>query len=192
MASSKRDHLIDTAQALFYQNGFRATGIDSILAKSGVAKKTLYNHFKSKEELIVACLNRRDQQLLEKIQHGIKGLAPKQSCDPALSRALAFFDALAHWINSEEFYGCMFINASAEYPLPNDPIHLACTEHKNSVIELIERQLDQLDLVDANATAKQLAILADGAIVGAHTTNDYESAERAKKIAEVLLMGSIA
>ncbi|MGY5452544.1 TetR/AcrR family transcriptional regulator [Agarivorans sp. MS3-6] len=187
MASSKRDHLIDTAQQLFYQHGFRATGIDTILATSGVAKKTLYNHFASKEALIVACLNRRDQQLLALLANNIERLAPAQDCPPALTRIMAFFDALADWINSDAFFGCMFINASAEYPRHDDPVHLACTEHKNLVIKLIEQQLVKLKLSDSHATAKQLAILADGAIVGAHTTNDYDSAMHAKAVAQVLL-----
>ncbi|GAD04268.1 transcriptional regulator [Agarivorans albus MKT 106] len=91
MASTKRDLLIDTAQGLFYQHGFRATGIDTILAESGVAKKTLYNHFKSKEDLIVACLYRRDQQLLELLENSIEQLAPQQKCQPQLARIMAFF-----------------------------------------------------------------------------------------------------
>ena len=60
MASAKRDQLIDTALELFNRDGYRATGIDKILAESGVAKMTLYNHFGSKDELIVAALERRD------------------------------------------------------------------------------------------------------------------------------------
>ncbi|RKF13713.1 TetR family transcriptional regulator [Alginatibacterium sediminis] len=187
MASSKRDLLIDTAQQLFYQHGFRATGIDTILASSGVAKKTLYNHFASKEALIVACLNRRDQQLLALLSENIETLSAQQDCKPALSRIMAFFDGLSHWINSDGFYGCMFINASAEYPRHEDPVHQACTQHKNLVIDLIEQQLVDLELDNASDTAKQLAILADGAIVGAHTTNNYDSAIQAKSVAKVLL-----
>lgn len=187
MASTKRDLLIDTAQGLFYQHGFRATGIDTILAESGVAKKTLYNHFKSKEDLIVACLYRRDQQLLELLENSIEQLAPQQQCQPQFARIMAFFDALDSWINSDNFFGCMFINASAEYHQADNPVHIACTEHKNLVIKLIEKQLCELALTLPLETAKQLAILADGAIVGAHTTNDSASAKHAKAVAEVLL-----
>ncbi|MDO6763085.1 TetR/AcrR family transcriptional regulator [Agarivorans sp. 1_MG-2023] len=187
MASSKRDLLIDTAQNLFYQHGFKATGIDTILAESGVAKKTLYNHFASKEALIVACLNRRDQQLLTLLENNIERLAPTQQCEPELANIMAFFDALSHWINSDTFFGCMFINASAEYHDFDHPVHLACTEHKVLVIKLIEQQLGKLALTDRLATAKQLAILADGAIVGAHTTHDFESAIHAKSVARALL-----
>ncbi|MCZ6886228.1 MAG: TetR/AcrR family transcriptional regulator, partial [Alphaproteobacteria bacterium] len=61
MASSKRDHLIETALGLFCRDGFHATGIDKILAASGCAKMTLYNHFTSKDELILAVLHRRDE-----------------------------------------------------------------------------------------------------------------------------------
>ena len=59
MSISRRDHLVDTAVKLFSKHGFRATGIDRVLAESGVAKKTLYNHFRSKDELIIATLQKR-------------------------------------------------------------------------------------------------------------------------------------
>ena len=64
MALSRRDHLVETALALFMRDGFHATGIDRILSHAGVAKMTLYNHFKSKEELILAALRLRDERFL--------------------------------------------------------------------------------------------------------------------------------
>ncbi|WP_432452332.1 MULTISPECIES: TetR/AcrR family transcriptional regulator [unclassified Agarivorans] len=187
MASSKRDQLIDTAQRLFYQHGFRATGIDAVLAESGVAKKTLYNHFKSKEELIIATLTRRDQQFMDLLQAEVKRLTSKQDFAPQLAPIMAFFDGLNHWINSDSFFGCMFINASAEYPRHNDPVHITCATHKEQVINFIEDLLSDLQLNHSAAIARQLSILVDGAIVGAHTTGDYHSPLDAKAIAQVIL-----
>lgn len=187
MTTSRREHLVNTAQQLFYQNGFRATGIDTVLAESGVAKKTLYNHFKSKDELIIATLQQRDIQFMDNLRSSIIRFAPLQNGDPKHARVLAFFDALNEWITSDNFFGCMFINASAEYPRQEDPVHVACTNHKRLVIQFIEELISDLKLENSHELARQLALLADGAIVNAHTTNDSDAPLQAKRMALVLL-----
>ncbi|WP_111979018.1 TetR/AcrR family transcriptional regulator [Algibacillus agarilyticus] len=187
MASSKRALLIDTAQALFYKNGFRATGIDLILAEAGVAKKTLYHHFTSKDDLIIATLMQRDQQLLLRLKTDTQRLIPVQTCQTKLAPIMAFFDALAEWITSEQFFGCMFINGSAEYPRHDDPIHLACREHKLLMMQLIESLLVEVELSDKKSVVRQLSIIADGAIVGAHTMSESDSTRFAKIAAQAVL-----
>ena len=184
---SRKEHLVKTAQALFYKQGIRATGIDTILAESGVAKKTLYNHFKSKDELVIAALQRRDQQFMDMLRTGVHKHTPLQSGDERLARVLAFFDTLTEWIQSESFYGCMFINASAEYPRQNDPVHVACASHKRLVIQFIEELLARGNFEHSYNLARQIALLADGAIVNAYTTNDLNAAKEAKSMAVVIL-----
>ena len=80
MASSKRDQLINTAQELFYREGYHATGIDRILAESGVAKMTLYKHFRSKDELIQAVLQSREQSVLGQLA-ALRASAPAREAD---------------------------------------------------------------------------------------------------------------
>mgnify|MGYP003388348584 CR=1 FL=1 len=188
MASNKRDHLVKTAQDLFYQQGFRATGIDTILAASGVAKKTLYNHFKSKDELIIATLHRRDEQFMLMLKGGVERLSQQQKSKVTLIPIMAFFDTLSEWFHSEKFNGCMFINASAEYPNNADPIHVACAHHKQLVIQFIEHLLSDFISQNKPEISHQMAILADGAIVNAHTTNDLNAASYAKLAAEKILL----
>ncbi len=89
MGVSRRDHLVDTAMKLFCKHGFRATGIDKVLSESGVAKKTLYNHFKSKDELIIAVLQKRDEEVMNVFREGVARFAPKQEGDPRMGRILA-------------------------------------------------------------------------------------------------------
>jgi AcrR family transcriptional regulator len=187
MAVSKREHLVNTALQLFSQQGFRATGIDLVLKEAGVAKKTLYNHFDSKDELIVAALKKRDEDFMAKMRTSIARLAPRQKGDPRLARVLAFFDGLDEWFRSDSFNGCTFINASAEYPHEGCPIHQACEEHKLLVLATLEELLTDLSLPDSKLAARQLSLLADGAIVNAHTGGDIASAEYAKSAAERLL-----
>ena len=125
MASTRRDHLVDTASRLFQRHGYHATGIDRILAEAGVAKMTLYNHFKSKDELILAALRRRDEQFRNAFMRNVE----RRAKDPR-ARLLACFDVLAEWFAESGFSGCSFINAAGEFAAPDDPIHAACGENK--------------------------------------------------------------
>jgi AcrR family transcriptional regulator len=183
----RRDHLVDTALKLFCRRGFRATGIDAVLAESGVAKKTLYNHFRSKDELIIAALGRRDEQFFDGIREELVRLTPQQEGDPRLAPVLAYFDALREWIESDGFNGCTFINASAEYPRRDDPVHVACANHKKQVTQFLESLIVDLPLQDRHEAALQLALLSDGAIVQAHTAGDASGVLHAKRAAVRLL-----
>ncbi|MBC3767194.1 TetR/AcrR family transcriptional regulator [Neptunicella marina] len=183
----KREQLVSVAQQLFYKQGITATGIDKILAQSGVSKRTLYNHFKSKDELIVAALQRRDKEFMTMLKTAVPRLL-KQKYDGATHAGLwAYFDAIDEWINSDKFCGCMFINASAEFPRKSDPIHAICASHKMLVIQFIEQLLVPFQLADSHKVAVQMAILTDGAIVNAHTANQMDAAKLAKMSAQQLL-----
>src|SRR3954470_22982183 len=96
--SPKRDLLMDTARRLFYRDGYRAVGIDTILAEAGVAKMTLYNHFASKEELIIAVLEQRDREFRESILATVNATGSNPE-----KRLLAVFDWLEGWFGSEDF-----------------------------------------------------------------------------------------
>ena len=184
MASGKRDHLVDTALELFYQDGFHATGIDRILETAGVARMTLYNHFKSKDELIVAVLRRRDEKFRNWFMRRVERLASRPE-----DRLLAIYDALKEWFSSKAFCGCMFINASAEFGDPDDPIHMVAAEHK----QLIRRYLGELtrDAIageaEAEALADELMLLMEGAIVMAYVAGDHSAAARARLGAQKLV-----
>lgn len=184
---SKRDALVETAQVLFHREGIKATGIDTVLEKAGVAKRTLYNHFESKEALILATLERRDAEFMNMLKIAGKKYIKKQECDEKFAPVLAFFDAIDEWTQSDNFTGCMFINASAEYLEKDDPIHIACTQHKLLVINYLQELLTPLGLADNLELALQLALLTDGAIVNSHTTNIRQSVQVAKNVAYILL-----
>lgn len=132
---NKQEQIVNTALNLFYSKGLHAVGINEILAVSGVAKKTLYNHFESKDELIIACLKKRDENFNDWLE---------QVCDKpnAIDVANALFSGLSQWFNNQvpelgNFNGCFFINTAAEYPNESHPIAAQCKAHKQGVIELI-------------------------------------------------------
>ena len=186
MASSRRDALINSAVKLFMQHGYHATGIDRILADSGVAKMTLYKHFKSKDELILAALRRYDEEFRNGFMRSVErlGSTPRE-------RLSAVYDALDEWFNDGPFQGCMFINACAEYGAQGDPIHTVCAEHSRMMMTYIRGLASQAGARDPEALAVRLVLLIQGAIVMAYTMADPGAAMKAKKAAELLIRDAI-
>src|SRR6266567_3988219 len=101
-----RQRILDTAAELFYREGVRGVGVDRIAAESGLAKMTLYYHFKSKDELVVAWLRRRDEEWMSWLKSAVEGRDG--------TGLLAVFEALREWFETPDFRGCAFINAHAE------------------------------------------------------------------------------
>lgn len=178
----RKQHLIDTALNLFNQYGYHATGIDLILAQSKVSKATLYKHFRSKEELILTVLQQRNEQVLT----GLKNKIDKKN-QQGESGILAIFDHLDEWFSHEMFFGCNFINATAEYADPNHPINIFSAQHKQSVVNLMKEILVKKEINHADDVANQLDLLIEGAIVMAHTRGMKEAALIAKGMAQRLL-----
>jgi len=178
----RRQHLIDTAYRLFNEHGYHATGIDWILAESGVSKATLYKHFRSKEELILAVLEQRHQQLMDTLEQAVDE-ARSEGGEPVL----AIFDVLDNWFSSDGFFGCNFINASAEYSGSGDVIHQFAARHKRDMEQLIRENLTN----DPDGSlAEELALLIDGAVVYAQTRGDRSAAKMARKMAKRLLVAN--
>ncbi len=182
MATSKREKLVETALKLFCKEGFHATGIDRILSESGVAKMTLYNHFKSKDELILAALRLRDEQFRNSFMKAVE----LKASDPT-ERLLAMFDVLADWCGSKGFTGCTFINASAEFSGLDNPIHQAAAEHKRLMLNYIRRLTTTAAVEDPDELAEQLCLLMNGAVVSVQVTGDCKNNKRARSAAEVLI-----
>ncbi len=182
MAVSKREQLVETALKLFCQGGFHATGIDRILAESGVAKMTLYNHFKSKDELILAALRLRDERFRNSFMKDVE----RKTSDP-IERLLVMFDVLGKWCSSKGFTGCTFINASAEFSGHDDPIHQAAAEHKRLLLNYIRQLTESADLENPGELAEQLNMLMEGAVVTVQVTGDCKRAKYAHSAAEVLI-----
>lgn len=186
----RREQLVSVAFDLFYRYGVHAVGINRVLAESGVAKKTLYNHFPGKEDLVAATVDYRDRQFFAWMEGHVQGA-------PAGKEALhAMFRALDEWFHGRDnqfypFHGCYFINVSAEFGDPEHPIHQQCARHKKAILGLIKSHVSQL-LSDEEEVIKMsdaIAMLKEGAIVQAHVLGDLQAAAKAWAIAEELLEG---
>src|SRR6476620_2656428 len=122
---SARERILDTAYELFSKHGTRAVGVDRIIAESGAAKMTLYRNFASKDELILAFLERREERWTRAwLQAG----AEARAATPA-GRLLAIFDVFGEWFAREDFEGCSFINVMLEVTDPEHPVRLASVQH---------------------------------------------------------------
>jgi len=171
-----------TAWRLFYRDGYRVVGIDTILAEAGVAKMTLYNHFASKEDLIVAVLEKRDRELRASMVATVEAAGRSPS-----KRLFAVFEWLEAWFNSDDFKGCAFIRALSEYPEPDHPIHQVAWCHKLAVIGMLTELAKANGAKDPAAFAQSLSMLIDGAIVSAHGTGTSASCASARATAASLL-----
>ncbi len=184
--SDRRKHLIEVALRLFRDRGFHATGIDTVLAESGVAKRTLYLHFRSKDDLIVAVLAHRDQLWRDWFRDAIK----KRAKTPA-ERLLAMFDALEEWFVRPDFHGCMFINASAEFPVVSSQIHREAARHKELVRDFLLEQAEAAGAKDPAVLTDGLCLLMEGAIVMAQMTGTPDWAAKGRVAAIPLLRDAL-
>ena len=182
--AEKRQHLVAVATDLFNRFGYRAVGIDQVIAESGVAKTTLYRHFSSKEDLIVAVLKGIDEDFRESMRAFVDSEA-KRSKD----KLAATFDFLALWFREDSFYGCPFINAAGEYGDRTSPVFHAAVLHKRLMVAYFEELARNARLADLKQIAEQINLLHEGAIAVAHVTGDADVAFKAKQAALELLLG---
>lgn len=182
MSASKRDHLIEVACDLFYRRGFHATGIDAILAESGVAKMTLYQHFRSKNDLILATLRLQDRRWREWFVSAVerRAAAPRE-------RLLAMFDVLEVSFRRRSFCGCPFLKATSEFPALNDPIHQVAVRHQSEVRRYIRGIASEAGARDPDGLAARLGLLLRGAIATAQVSGKLEAARKAKDVARRLI-----
>jgi AcrR family transcriptional regulator len=169
--NKKRQLLIDSALLLFYQHGIKSIGINEILKVSGVAKKTLYSHFESKEALILATLEQRHLSFITWLEKKLQGAASDEAV------IIQLFSSLETWFTNSEpmlgdFRGCFFINSSAEFSDPTSDISIFCQKHKQRVREVIAQHITQKKplLLDA------ICIMKEGAITTAYVTGNYATA----------------
>lgn len=190
MPPSRRDDLINAAMRVFYRHGFHASSLDDIQREGGISRMTLYNHFKSKDELIVAAMRRRDEIFRNQLMKYVESRAKTP-----LERLGAVFDFHEEWFTGSEFCGCMFINAAAEFSTAESAPRRLAAEHKLEILRYLREQCEAAGIADADDVAEQLNILLEGAIVTARVVgqvtgggkNPGAAARLAKRMALALL-----
>lgn len=180
--SKAKQRIIETAERLFYASGVRAVGIDKIIAEAGVAKMTLYNHFKSKDDLILAVLVYREEQFDRFLDAGIER---HQKRGENLLDAL--FRAIEDWFLDPEFRGCSFINTAVELAQLSHPASQFAKAHKERFRDRLAQIISECFSPDALVTLPGIALLIEGAIVTAQLEGQPGAARLAKEGADVLL-----
>jgi AcrR family transcriptional regulator len=158
---SPRERILDTASELFYRDGYHAVGIDTIIARSGVAKMTLYRHFPSKDDLIAAHLERANAEFWDWLEGEVAAV------DDPHAKLVTAFDATAKLATSTRCLGCTFQAAASEFPDLDHPGHRVALAHKQRVLERLTDLAHEAGLRDPDDLATQLLLLMDGAWVAA-------------------------
>jgi AcrR family transcriptional regulator len=156
--SEARARLLSTASRLFYTEGLHSVGIDRIIATAGVTRSTLYRHFPSKDDLVVAYLTQGD----EAIRSRVATARTEGASTEDVIRAVAA--AIAADIQSPGFRGCAFLNAAAEYPEPTHPVHRAVITHRGWLLATVEELFTETGKPDAGPAARHFVMLRDGAM----------------------------
>ena len=184
--SAARERILQTAERLFYRDGYHAVGVDTIVAESGVAKMTLYRHFPSKDDLIAAYLERTNEQLLAWME-GL--IAPHDDPREVLE---AVFEGVAKLASSPECLGCAFVGAAGEFPEPDHPGHRAAAQHKRAVVDRLRELAERAGAKDPNALAEELLLIMDGAWSAARVFGPGSHGRRAEVAAKALISSRLA
>ncbi|GAA0912794.1 TetR/AcrR family transcriptional regulator [Virgisporangium aurantiacum] len=156
--SEARDRLLATATRIFYAEGIHSVGVDRIIAEAKVTRATFYRHFPGKEDLVLAYLRAADQAIRRQVDAAIAAGLPA----PDTLRAVA--ESIAMGIQSAGFRGCAFLNAVAEYPDPDHPVHQAVLAHRQWFLDTINTLIASIQEIEAEPAAQHFVMLRDGAM----------------------------
>ena len=175
-ATSTRDRILEVADRLFYRQGLRAVGVDALASELGISKKTLYRHFPSKDDLVVAYLKGRFRPL------------PAISSRPPGEQILRNFEWFARSLSrAEDYRGCAFLNALAELGSDDSEASKLAVTFKESRRLWYREVLARAEIDDPDTLATQLAMLIDGAYAAALVRRDPSVGQAAIAAARVLL-----
>jgi AcrR family transcriptional regulator len=180
-----KDKVFQTASRLFYQNGYRAIGVDTIAAESGIGKMTLYRHYPSKDDLIVAYLKDSDELFWNNFEQIIKDAATPRE------KLIAFFQSLQDYVRTPACYGCPFLNVATEYPEADHSGHQIALEHKQSVRARFRQLAKEAGAQSPEVLADQLFLLMDGAYMAARMFGTKNPASHLADAARTLIDAQI-
>jgi AcrR family transcriptional regulator len=176
-----RERILGTAYELFSRRGIRAVGVDEVIERAGVAKATLYRHFPSKDDLVVAFLERREQLWT---RDWVEGEAKRRGSTPE-EQLLAIFDAFDEWFHRDDFEACSFINVLLEVGADH-PAGSASVRHLEYIRSVVRRLAEEARLRDPDSFAHLWHVLMKGSIIAA-AEGDTDAARRAQSMARLLI-----
>jgi AcrR family transcriptional regulator len=169
--SEARSRLLGTATRIFYTEGIHSVGIDRIVAEAQVTRATLYRHFAGKEELVLSYLQGVSQMERDQIAQAI------DDAGSAADSIRAVAKSITAGITSDGFRGCAFLNAAAEYPDPEHPVHQTVLAHRDWFATTIAALFTQLGDTSPEPPARHFIMLRDGAMTAGCLTNPTQVCE---------------
>ncbi len=183
--SATKQNIIETAASLFYSNGYNLTGINEIIAEAGIAKATLYNHFKSKEDICIAFLQYKNEIFIQEIESFCK------SKKRGKGQVLAVFDFLSSFFQEDDFNGCWCLRTVSEIPKDNKRIRSEIQKQKGDLLELINRligdNLSEMSDKQSLLLSKQIYLLYESAIAESYLHQEKWPIETAKLLAQKII-----
>jgi AcrR family transcriptional regulator len=183
MKTPTRQRLIDAAVRRFYRDGFRNVGIDQILADVGISKTAFYKHFECKEDLMLAALEDNNRSMLEIF----RSMARERGGPTPIGQLQALLDVVEHFVESDDFQGCIFVNVAMEFPLPHEPAHIAAAKNKQAIEDMVYGLAIEAGAAEPRSLAKELCLIMEGAYVTRHVTGNKQTVEIARRIARLVI-----
>jgi AcrR family transcriptional regulator len=186
-ATGARTRILDAAYDLFSRRGVRGVGIDAVIAAAGVSRMTLYRHFRTKQELVLAYLEQREEQwTVGWLQADVR----RRAEDPA-ERLLAIFDVFDEWFHTATFEGCAFVNVMLETADDRDAIYHICNTYLANIRGFLQELAREAGIADPEAFSRKWHILMKGSIVSAGE-GDQKAAKRAQEMGRLVLLAELA
>jgi AcrR family transcriptional regulator len=158
-------------------------GIDQILTDVGISKTAFYKHFESKEDLMLAALEMQNGWLQETFRTMIR----ERGGPTAIGQLHAAFDVVERLMESEDFQGCIFVNAAMEFPLQHEPAHVLASENKRSVEDILFALAVEAGATDPRGLAQELCLVIEGAYVTRVVTGNKRTIDIARRIANLVI-----
>ncbi|MEW4491117.1 TetR/AcrR family transcriptional regulator [Thalassoglobus sp. JC818] len=178
-----REKLIQAGHEVFYREGFLSVGLDRLLNEVGCSKQTFYNHFESKDDLIVAVIDEHHRWWSSEIRDRIERVA---GSDPR-GQILAMFDVMYDIIHDPDYRGCIYINAAVEFPQPHHPAHQSARKAKADGVALLQDLAERAGATDALVVAQEIDMIIEGALITQQVAPDCDVCTIARRVAETVL-----
>jgi AcrR family transcriptional regulator len=158
-------------------------GLDQILAEVGISKTAFYKHFESKDDLVLAALADHDREM----QDTFRALIRERGGPTPIGQLSVVMDVVEHFVESEGYQGCIFVNVAMEFPLPHEPAHVAAAQSKRAVEDIVHELAVAAGARDPRELAKELCLIMEGAYVTRHVTGDKQTVDIARKLAQLAI-----
>jgi AcrR family transcriptional regulator len=183
--SQTRERLIDSATRRFYRDGFRNVGVDQVMDDVGISKTAFYKHFRSKDELMLAVLEKQNRWLQGTFRELVEQRAGTGASAPDQLRAV--MDVVEQIIEEDDYQGCIFVNVAMEFPLLHQPAHLAAARHKQAIEAFVHELAGRAGAADPLSLARELCLVMEGAYVTRQVTGDPGAIAIARKVADAVI-----